>query len=715
MQSLIQKLVFLLSRKKNTTFQKLQENQTLLDTVIHEIPSFLVLKDENGNFLLCNRAVAEFYGTKPEAMVGKHDDDFGVPKEIADNFRNNVLSIMKKGQTSIVMEESRDANTGEIRHFRSIKKPFKDANGKNRILVIATDITDVIESQKQVVKSENLLKEVMSIAKEGIWDWNIATGEITNSPQWYSTLRASTNHKCTYVKEFAALLHPQDRENVWSKIETFLNGEAQSYFSEHRMIRFDGSEIWVQDRGKIIERDSEGKPLRMVGAFTDISEQKNHQNELEHIAHYDALTALPNRVLYADRLQQALLQSKRRETFVAILYLDLDGFKPINDDYGHDIGDILLIDVSQRVLARLREGDTLSRLGGDEFSVILADLTSPTEALPILNRILKSFEEPLIINGTTHKVTASVGVTFYPQKGEDIDGDLLIRQADLAMYNAKQSGKNRYHIFDALHDETIRSKHKMVEKIKQALAHDEFVLHFQPKINMHTREILGAEALIRWAQPNEKLIYPLDFLPFIEDEIISIELGEWVIHEALSQLALLEQHNLPISVSVNVSALQLLSGNFAQKLQTILKKFPDANPARLEIEILETSALENLSAAIHVIQECTSMGVQFSLDDFGTGYSSLSYLKRLPISTLKIDQSFIKDIEDNPDDLIIVQGIISLATAFGKKVIAEGVENEKLTSKLLTLGCQMGQGYGIGRPMPIEEFLEWAIQWTNHN
>ena len=313
---------------------------------------------------------------------------------------------------------------------------------------------------------------------------------------------------------------------------------------------------------------------------------------------------------------------------------------------------------------------------------------------------------------TAHKVTASIGVSFYPQKDEDADGDLLVRQADLAMYHAKQSGKNRYHVFDALHDESIRSKHKIVEQIKKALNGGEFVLHFQPKVNMRTGEILGAEALIRWQKPDKKLIYPMEFLHYIEDEIISIELGEWVIHEALCHFSRFEASVPHIKISVNVSALQLLSGEFAKRLKALLEKFPDVNPAHLEIEILETSELENIHAAIEVIEECSSLGVQFSLDDFGTGYSSLSYLKRLPISTLKIDQSFIKDIEDDPDDLIIVQGIISLATAFGKKMIAEGVESEILASKLLALGCEMGQGYGIGRPMPADEFLLWAKRWS---
>lgn len=460
MQQKLRKIITLflenLRAKKRSHCDHLKETEILLNTLIDQLPNFLVIKDENGDFLLGNRAVAEFYGTTPEMMVGKRDADFGVPLDISNAMLANVLEIMASGESSIVLEESRDANTGEIRHFRSIKKPFKDSDGKNRILVIATDITDVIESQQQVVKSERLLQEVMSIAKEGIWDWNVLTGEVVNSPQWYTTLRAPHAHKVTHVEEFAALLHPEDREKVWQKLDSLLAGRSQFYFSEHRMMRFDGSEMWVQDRGKVIQRDADGKALRVVGAFTDISEQKNHEQELEHIAHYDILTKLPNRLFWAHRLEDALKDAKRDGSFVAIIYLDLDGFKPINDTYGHDTGDILLVKIAQRVSSLLSSQETLGRLGGDEFSLILPDLASPSDALALLEKIIDSFKEPLEIDGIFHKVTASIGVTFYPQKDENADADLLLRQADLAMYYAKQSGKNRFHIFDALQDESVQ-------------------------------------------------------------------------------------------------------------------------------------------------------------------------------------------------------------------------------------------------------------------
>lgn len=694
---------------KNTS-KALQENQKLLRTVIDEMPDVLVVKDEYGNFLLCNETVAQLYKTTPEAMIGKHDGDFGVSKEMAEEFRSNVLDIMAKGETCIVMEQSRNAESGKIHHYRSIKKPFKDAQGLNRILVIATDITDIIESQKKVTESEHLLKEVMSIAKEGIWDWHIPSGKLSHNDEWYRSLNAAETDKCATVETFSNMIHPDDKSKVMSLIEALLRGEKENYFSEHRLIRFDGSEMWVQDRGKIIEWDENGVAIRVVGAFTDITYQKQYQKELEHIAHYDTLTGLPNRILNADRLQQGLFQAQRRGTLVAVLYLDLDGFKPINDQYGHDVGNLMLIEISKRIGLHLREGDTLSRLGGDEFVAILTDLSSTAQATSIINRILDSFCDPIDIDKKALHITASIGVTFYPQQ-EEVDGDQLMRQADLAMYTAKQAGKNRFHIFDSAHDQTIRTRHQSLQKIKNALEQREFVLHYQPKVNMQTGEILGAEALIRWDCPEHGLIYPMEFLPLVEDESLAIDIGEWVISEALSHIPEFKENGLDITISVNVGAKQLLNGNFPERLEYLFHNHPCIDSSRLEIEILETSALEDLSTAVIVIRKCADLGVQFSLDDFGTGYSSLSYLKRLPISTLKIDQSFVRDMENDPDDCVIVQGIIGLAKAFGKKVIAEGVETDSLAIKLISLGCEMGQGYGIARPMERARFFEWAAEW----
>ncbi len=299
----------------------LRANEAFLHAIIDEIPDPLLLKDHKGDFLLGNRAVAMLYGTTPAAMVGKHDGDFGVPPDLASFFRQNVLDIMAKGETQVVYEDSRDAVTGVIRHYRSIKKPFKSVDGDNQILVLAQDITDVIQAQRQVAESEQRLRQVLEVTREGIWDWHVPSGKVLHNRQWYESLLCSENEVPDTVEAFEALVHPDDRQQVRERLEDMLKGNSATYHSEHRLVRKNGTHIWVQDRGQVVERDEQGQPMRVVGSFTDISYQKEHQHYLEKIAHYDPLTGLPNRVLLADRMQQAMMQSKRRGLKLAVTWI----------------------------------------------------------------------------------------------------------------------------------------------------------------------------------------------------------------------------------------------------------------------------------------------------------------------------------------------------------------------------------------------------------
>jgi diguanylate cyclase (GGDEF)-like protein len=308
---------------------------------------------------------------------------------------------------------------------------------------------------------------------------------------------------------------------------------------------------------------------RILISTKDITEKKKYEQELEYGAHYDALTGLPNRVLKSDRLRQAMVQSQRRGTKLAVIYLDLDGFKEVNDEFGHSVGDQLLIALAGAMKQVLRDGDTLSRLGGDEFVAIIADLNDTEGALPIIHRLLEAVSKPVQIDSSMIQVSASIGVTFYPQI-DNVDGDQLIRQADQSMYEAKQSGKNRYHIFDPDHDRTIRIRHENVERIRQALNNNEFVLYYQPKINMRTNKLIGAEALIRWNHPGQGLILPLEFLPLIENHPLAIEIGEWVINEAIVQIKRWLEDGIDLPVSVNVGAKQLLQEDFVERLSLIL-------------------------------------------------------------------------------------------------------------------------------------------------
>ena len=461
-------------------------------------------------------------------------------------------------------------------------------------------------------------------------------------------------------------------------------------------------------------RDARGRVQHYVGLFSDISDIKAHQKQLEHIAHFDALTGLPNRVLLADRLLQAMVRTKRRQQRLVVVYLDLDGFKAINDTHGHEIGDKLLTTVANRMKEALRDEDTLGRLGGDEFVAVLNDFADSEACIPSLARLLAATSAPVRVGELVLEISASLGVTFYPQ-GEEIDADQLLRQADQAMYQAKLAGKSRYHFFDPELDRNMRGQHQSLERIRLALQQGEFVLHHQPKVNLRTGAVIGVEALIRWRHPELGLLSPAAFLPLIEEHELAVDLGEWVIDTALSQIETWRNQGIELPISVNIGARQLLRGSFDQRLLEILAAHPEIRPGDLELEVLETSALTDLSRARRVIDACRRLGSSIALDDFGTGYSSLTYLKHLPINQLKIDQSFVRDMLVDPDDLAIVAGILGLANAFHRQVIAEGVETWEHAEMLLRMGCDLAQGYGIARPMPAGDIPGWVEAWHNAN
>lgn len=459
-------------------------------------------------------------------------------------------------------------------------------------------------------------------------------------------------------------------------------------------------------------KNAAGLVQHYVSLCTDITSMKEHQGQLERIAHYDLLTNLPNRVLLADRLSQAMLQCSRHEQSLAVVFLDLDGFKHINDTNGHDVGDELLIALSIRMKEALRKGDSLARIGGDEFVAVLTDLTTVENCEPVLERLLLAASKPVTIGDAVLHVSASIGVTFYPE--DNVDADLLMRHADQAMYMAKESGKNRYHLFDIAQDDAVKVQRESLDAIRSALDKHQFVLHYQPKVNMRTGKVIGVEALIRWQHPKRGLLNPIEFLPIIENNPMSVEMGEWVIATALTQISQwLEMGlNLPVSTSVNIAAVQLQQPDFTQRLTTLLAAHPNVEPRYLELEVLETSALDDVNYVSTIMNGCMRLGVNFALDDFGTGYSSLTYLRRLPANLIKIDQSFVRDMLIDADDLAIVEGVIALAKSFKREVIAEGVETIEHGTALLHLGCDLAQGYGIARPMPSVDIPEWVSSWT---
>jgi PAS domain S-box-containing protein len=438
------------------------------------------------------------------------------------------------------------------------------------------------------------------------------------------------------------------------------------------------------------------------------------------LAHIDALTDLPNRILLIDRLQQTLAQAKRSNLLVAVILMDLDNFKKINNRYGHPFGDRLLRKIAQRLSQALRAGDTVARaavegkrhedtvarVGGDEFVIIATGLPHMDALENITNRILKLTALPCEIDGREVAVTASLGVTVYPF--DAVDPETLIRHADQAMYQAKEFGRNRYHLFDAERDQQAHTRRQLLERLKTALTKNELTLHYQPKVNLRNGKIIGVEALLRWNHPERGLVMPGEFLPHVEHDELILDIGKWVTRRALAQVTQWRAMGLDLSVSVNIAARQLLREDFVDCVQRCQADYPNLPAGTLEFEILESSAIANTAHVHDVIKTCEAMGIRFSLDDFGTGYASLTYLKEIPAEILKIDQSFIRHILDERDDLALVEGVIGLASAFRRTVVAEGVETAEQGVLLMRLGCDLAQGYGIARPMPAEAIPGWV-------
>ncbi len=507
-------------------------------------------------------------------------------------------------------------------------------------------------------------------------------------------------------------LHPPHfYEELWRRLKTegLWRGEIWN--------RRKNGEIYVELLSISSVKDDTGQTTHFVGIYSDISALKEIQQRLEHLAYYDALTHLPNRVLLADRIQQAFTQVDRYRSKLAVCFLDLDHFKPINDAYGHQIGDRVLVEVSQRLQAAVRNGDTVARMGGDEFALLLTDIRDQKEAREILERLLQSLSAHYDINGFSETLSGSLGFTLYPD--DNGDADTLMRHADQAMYIAKLEGRNRIHLFDIENDQRIRNQRESLQRIREAMDAGEFRLFYQPKVDMGAGKIVGLEALIRWKHPERGLLIPADFLLSINDQDLLKEIGNWVMHRAIAQLAEWERAGISTPVSVNISGNHLLSEDFVTRLKELLNAYPNVSPELLELEIIETVALGDMLRVSRIMQSCSELGVRFAIDDFGTGYSSLVYLKKLPATTIKIDQSFIHDMIDDTEDMAIVEGILGLASAFNRNIVAEGVESIEHGSLLQLLGCNIGQGFAISPPLPAENVTNWIHHyqpphvWTN--
>ncbi|MFK5892634.1 MAG: EAL domain-containing protein [Pseudomonadota bacterium] len=437
-----------------------------------------------------------------------------------------------------------------------------------------------------------------------------------------------------------------------------------------------------------------------------IAERTKH---LAWQATHDTLTKLPNRELLSERLNHAISRADRDSLILAIMFIDLDGFKAINDNFGHNQGDFLLTELAHRFMSIIREPDTIARIGGDEF-VILMQIKSPKDLDSPLVRITDLINAPIKSKGESLSVSSSIGVTFYPDDCSDSDG--LIRHADQAMYKAKQKGRNQIQFFNVEMEHQIHSRYKQKKGIIHALKNDEFILYFQPQVNLQTGTVIGAEALLRWQHPEHGVLSPNDFLPTVEQTVLIIDIGEWVIQQACWQLQQWNQQGLELKLSINIASQHIQRPDFLERLLATLGSYPGVNATQLILEITEHSSMEDIDKVKCIIQKCSEHNIEIALDDFGTGFSSFTHLRHLPVSTLKIDKSFVIGMLKNIGDNAIVESTIQLANIFKKNVVAEGIETMQHYNQLKTLNCTFGQGYIISKPLPNDQFLAWLENYS---
>ncbi|WNV05581.1 EAL domain-containing protein [Candidatus Methylospira mobilis] len=684
--------------------EKLESN-AFLRTLINTIPDLVWLKSPDGIFLACNPPFERMIGAREAEIVGKTDHDL-LERELADIFRKHAIKAMTSGAPCVNETWLDFAEDGYRGLFETIKTPMRDQQGAIiGILCIARDISAL----KQAAENQRLAASVFDNCQEAV-------------------LIADSDNKIVAVNRAFTQITGYSSEEVLGKnpkmlssgrqSETFYNGMWQS-LQRYGLWR---GEIWNRRKsGEIYAEllsiaticDDSGKIQRYVAIFSDISLLKEHEAELNRAANYDALTGLPNRRLLTDRLQQAILRTRRNSGILAVCYMDLDGFKQINDKYGHEVGDQLLMSITQRLQYVLCSGDTLARLGGDEFVALLNDQQLERDYFPALERILDIVGTSVNHEAYELTLSASIGVTFYPHN--NADGDTLLRHANQAMYAAKQNGKNRYHLYDTEHDQRMNSLQSTRKRFVEGLENGEFELFYQPKIALDTCRVIGAEALIRWRHPERGLLSPGEFLPIIENSDLEILLGEWVTDNALAQLSAWSGSGIDFEASINISTRHLQSPWFVQRLEQKLAQYPELPHKRLQIEILETAALEDFVQSSEAMESCRKLGISFALDDFGTGYSSLAYLRKLSVEVLKIDQSFVRGMLGDDGDRAIVEGIVALAKTFGRKTVAEGIEMPELIPVLADIGCTHGQGYGIARPMPVDKLMVWYENYLNHS
>ncbi len=685
----------------------LEKSESHLRTIIDASPIPHAIVDAEDRVTYLNQAFIDTYGYRLNdipTMAAWWPKAYPDPVYRKQMMQRWTLYLDRKhaGMTNLeALEAEIYCQDGRFRHVLGSATIVSHGNSRS-LIVILYDISD----RKRVEERLKMSGRVFNQAHEGILITD-ADGQIVDVNPAFSEITGYTREEV--LGENPSILRSDRHSRLFYQ-------EMWNSLHDHGLWQ---GEVWNRKKnGELYAElltisaliDEHGDTVNYLGLFSDITQSKEQQQALEMMAHYDMLTQLPNRSLFADRFKQAIAHSNRHHSLLAVVFLDLDGFKPVNDRYGHDTGDQLLIEVAQRIKASIRQDDTASRLGGDEFVLLLNDISSVEHCERLIKRIRHAIELPYLLDGDTISLSASLGITLYPL--DQADADTLLRHADQAMYQAKLAGRGRHHFFDAMHDQQISQQQNQYRAIQEALRADQLALYFQPKVNMRTGQVIGLEALIRWQHPEHGLVSPARFLPVIQGAELEIHVGNWVLEHTVRQIEKWLSLGIRQEISVNISSHHLQWEGFFDHLDRIMGRHPKVPSKLLQLEILESSVLSDINHISSIINTCrSSLGIRIALDDFGTGYSSLTHLRHLPVDVVKIDQSFVQDLIDDPNDFTIIDGVIGLTEAFHHQVIAEGVETIEHGLMLMSMGCDMAQGYIIAKPMSADACQQWLASY----
>lgn len=651
---------------------------------------------------------------------------FGLPQNEGLYSARRLLDLIHPDDRTRVLRAMRDAIAQGAPHdvaFRIVRSDgtlrqlhsrgeigFDRAGTPIRIFGALLDVTEHKQAEDALRKSEEHLARAVEGSGIGLWDWWPGTQEVVLDTQSLGMLGYTPAELAPITANtWPALTHPDDLPRMREAVSRHLNEETPYFECETRMRHKNGLYVWILTRGRINERDADGKPVRLSGSHMDITARKQAEERIQYLAYYDALTGLPNRTLLHDRATQALTQAQRNGTEVALLFLDLDHFKTINDSLGHSIGDRLLQMVAERLRHLVRASETVSRLGGDEFVLLLTE-SDAEGATHVASKVIESASQPFVLGERTLNLTASVGISVFPR--DEGNFEALLRFADAAMYRAKESGRNTFQFFRPEMNAAAIERLTLEGALRRALERQQFTLYYQPQIELASRRLIGFEALVRWNHPDLGLVSPARFIPVAESCGLIGQIGAWVLQTACYQNQCWVKAGLcRVPMAVNLSPIQILQGNVEEVVRAVLTE--SGLPADLlDLEVTESLLVDSGESTLAQFTQLKALGVAISVDDFGTGYSNLLYLKRFPIDKLKIDQTFVRDIIDDPDDRAIAGAIVSMSHSLRLRVIAEGVETAEQAELLQSLGCPEAQGYLFARPMPAEDVAAWVRATT---